>query len=115
MTPCTQYAQTQTWSATAIRESSWWRDGVLDPATWEPFADQFAYLSQVHRLTPGQVETLVEQLGPIEFGPGPVSEAMPPKPRRSALGQAPKVVEARRPEHRSTSWPAAPVTQACRR
>lgn len=43
----------------------------LDPATWEPFADQFAYLSQVHRLTPEQVETVVEQLGPVEIGPTP--------------------------------------------
>jgi len=67
----------------------------LDPATWEPFEDQFAYLSQLQRLTPIQVEALVEKLGPVEIGPTPTTEVLPPKPRRGKLGKAPEVVEAR--------------------
>ncbi|MFI5868435.1 TOTE conflict system archaeo-eukaryotic primase domain-containing protein [Streptomyces sp. NPDC051546] len=67
----------------------------LDPATWEPFADQFAYLSQIRRLTPAEVECLVEDLGPVEIGPARTTAALPPKPRRGALGKAPETVEAR--------------------
>lgn len=54
----------------------------LDPATWEPFADQFAYLSQIRRLTPAEVECLVEDLGPVEIGPPP--RPLPCRPNHDA-------------------------------
>lgn len=66
-----------------------------DPATWEPYPDQFAYLSGVQRLTPGEVEALADKLEPVTVGPAATLEAMPPKPRRAALGTAPATVEAR--------------------
>lgn len=68
----------------------------LEPMTWEPYADQFAYLAGLQRLTPAEAEALVDRLGPVEIGPAPSMEAMPPKPRRGALGKAPAVVPAQR-------------------
>ncbi|WP_327357894.1 TOTE conflict system archaeo-eukaryotic primase domain-containing protein [Streptomyces sp. NBC_01304] len=66
-----------------------------DPATWTPYSDQFAHLSQIQRLSRGEVEALVDTLQPVEVGPQATLEAMPPKPRRTALGKAPEEVEAR--------------------
>ncbi|PVE04335.1 TOTE conflict system archaeo-eukaryotic primase domain-containing protein [Streptomyces scopuliridis] len=66
-----------------------------DPATWTPYEDQFAYLSHTERLTPGQVQELVETLGPLQAGPSPTTPVLPARPRRSALGKAPKTVRAK--------------------
>ncbi|MFE2611026.1 Ig-like domain repeat protein [Streptomyces mirabilis] len=66
-----------------------------DPATWTPYEDQFAYLSLTERLTPGQVQELVETLGPLQAGPSPTTPVLPARPRRSALGKAPKTVRAK--------------------
>ncbi|QWQ44798.1 DEAD/DEAH box helicase family protein [Streptomyces sp. YPW6] len=66
-----------------------------DPHTWEPYPDQFAHLSQAERLSPAQVEALVDKLGEVKAGPSATAPVLPPKPRRRALGKAPEVVEAR--------------------
>ncbi|MEU2915890.1 DEAD/DEAH box helicase family protein [Streptomyces massasporeus] len=66
-----------------------------DPASWAPYPDQFAHLSQVQRLNRSEVEALVDTLQPVEVGPAAALEAMPPKPRRTDLGRAPEVVKAR--------------------
>jgi hypothetical protein len=64
----------------------------VDPATWEPYPDQFAYLSHAERLTPARVHELVDELGPMRAGPSPTAPVAPPRPRRGALGKAPAVV-----------------------
>lgn len=66
----------------------------VDPVTWGPYPDQFAYLSQTERLTPDQVTELAGRLGPVKAGPSPAT-AIGPKPRRNDLGKAPARVEAR--------------------
>ncbi|MFE0645949.1 DEAD/DEAH box helicase family protein [Streptomyces sp. NPDC058877] len=66
-----------------------------DPHTWEPYPDQFAHLSQAERLSPAQVEALVDKLGEVKAGPSATAPVLPPKPRRRALGKAPAIVEAR--------------------
>jgi hypothetical protein len=66
-----------------------------DPQTGEPYPDQFARLSQVERLSPAQVEALVDKLGEVTAGPSATAPLLLPKPRRRALGKAPEVVEAR--------------------
>lgn len=66
----------------------------VDPQTWEPHPDQFAYLSQAERLSPAQVEALVDKLGEVKAGPA-TAPVLPSKPRRRALGKAPAIVEAR--------------------
>ncbi|MEU3147149.1 hypothetical protein APS67_006365 [Streptomyces sp. AVP053U2] len=66
-----------------------------DPASWAPYPDQFAHLSQVQRLNRSEVEALADTLQPVEVGPAAALEAMPPKPRRTDLGRAPEVVKAR--------------------
>lgn len=66
----------------------------VDPATWEPYPDQFAYLSQAERLTPARVQELVDEVGPMRAGPSPTAPVTLPRPRRSALGQAPATVNA---------------------
>ncbi|MDI3418809.1 TOTE conflict system archaeo-eukaryotic primase domain-containing protein [Streptomyces luteolus] len=66
-----------------------------DPATWTPYPDQFAHLSQIQRLSRGEFEALVNTLQPVEVGPAATLEAMPPKPRRTTLGKALEVVRAR--------------------
>jgi hypothetical protein len=65
-----------------------------DPATWEPFPDQFAHLSRTQRLTPDQVQVLVDKLGPVQAGPSPTAPALPARPRRRELGKAPKAIKA---------------------
>lgn len=66
-----------------------------DPASWAPYPDQFAHLSQVQKLNRSGAEALVDTLQPVEVGPAAALEAMPPKPRRTDLGRAPEVVKAR--------------------
>ncbi|MGW0672536.1 TOTE conflict system archaeo-eukaryotic primase domain-containing protein [Streptomyces sp. NPDC002746] len=67
-----------------------------DPDTWTPYPDQFAHLSRAERLTPDQVEALVDKLGQVTAGPAATAAPiLPPKPRRSALGKAPASVAAR--------------------
>jgi superfamily II DNA or RNA helicase len=65
-----------------------------DPATWEPYPDQFAYLSRAERLTPARLQELVDELGPIRVGPSPTAPIALPRPRRGALGNAPTTVKA---------------------
>jgi len=40
-----------------------------DPETWDPVADQFAFLSSVRRLSPEDVATLSSKLRPVRTGP----------------------------------------------
>lgn len=65
-----------------------------DPDTWQPFQDQFAYLSKTERLSPLRVEELASQLGAVQAGPVLAESAMPARPRRSQLGRAPATVHA---------------------
>ena len=67
----------------------------VDPVTWKPYPDQFAYLSQTGRLTPDQVTELAGRLGPVKAGPSPAASDLGPGPRRKDLGKAPARVEAR--------------------
>ena len=70
-----------------------------DPDTLAPYADQFAFLSSLRRLTPDRVADLAAQLGEVSTGPRQPSAVgmgqLPAKPRRGSLGQAPKHVPAR--------------------
>lgn len=70
-----------------------------DPETLTPHADQFAFLSGLQRLAPGQVAELATQFGEVATGPRPsiggAAGLLPTKPRRGALGRAPKLVSAR--------------------
>ncbi|MEW1914343.1 histone-like nucleoid-structuring protein Lsr2 [Kitasatospora sp. NPDC085895] len=66
-----------------------------DPATWQPYEDQFAYLSRTERLTPERLQDLVTALGPLHAGPSPTAPVLAARPRRNALGKAPKTVKAR--------------------
>ncbi|MGP4105286.1 TOTE conflict system archaeo-eukaryotic primase domain-containing protein [Nonomuraea sp. KM90] len=65
-----------------------------DPATWIPYPDQFAYLSQTRRLTPQRVKEIADDLGTLRAGPSHLASRMPAKPRRGALGTAPETVNA---------------------
>jgi superfamily II DNA or RNA helicase len=65
-----------------------------DPETWNPYPDQFAYLSRTRRLTPAEVDTHLARLGPLKAGPSATTVPLSPKPREKALGTAPAVVEA---------------------
>ncbi|MFI1258974.1 hypothetical protein ACH4U6_35085 [Streptomyces netropsis] len=75
-----------------------------------PYPDQFARLSQVERLSPDQVEALVDQLGEVKVGPSATAPVLPPKPRRRALGMAPEVVEAQLSEMLAISTKGLPTT-----
>ncbi|GAA1115437.1 DEAD/DEAH box helicase family protein [Nocardiopsis metallicus] len=66
-----------------------------DPDTWQAYPDQFAHLACTERLSPAEVEALVAELGPVKAGPSAIAPALPPKPRRRALGKAPATVTAR--------------------
>src|SRR3954453_5823245 len=47
------------------------KDGAtvfLDPGTLEPFDDQWAYLSSLHRLSPGELGRLAVRVGPVRVG-----------------------------------------------
>lgn len=67
----------------------------VDPTTWQPHPDQFAYLARTERLTPAEVEALVDKLGPVKAGPSATAPELGPRPRRKALGKAPATVPAR--------------------
>jgi len=67
----------------------------VDPDTWQPYPDQFAHLSRTERLTPAEVEALVDKLGPVKAGPSATAPELGPRPRRKALGKAPATVPAR--------------------
>lgn len=67
----------------------------VDPDTWQPYPDQFAHLSHTDRLSPADVASLVDKLGPVKAGPSPTAPELGPKPRRKALGKAPARVTAR--------------------
>lgn len=62
-----------------------------DPHSWEPYPDQFAHLPQAERLSPAQVEALVDKLGEVKAGPSATAPVLPPKPWRRALGKATEV------------------------
>ncbi len=65
-----------------------------DPATWTPYRDQFAHLSGTGRLSPQRLKQILDELGPLKAGPSPTSPALPARPRRGGLGQAPATVKA---------------------
>lgn len=67
----------------------------VDPDTWTPHRDQFAYLAGAERLSPLRVAELAERLGRLNAGPAAADSPMPSRPRRGALGKAPAVVHAR--------------------
>ncbi|MBE1588207.1 DEAD/DEAH box helicase family protein [Nonomuraea angiospora] len=64
-----------------------------DPHTWQPYEDQFAFLSGVRRLRPVEVDALVKGFGQIDAGPSTWGR-LPSKPRWGALGVAPQRVHA---------------------
>jgi hypothetical protein len=68
-----------------------------DPATWEPYPDQFAFLATLDRLTPADVEKLAEKLGPVRVGmaQGPEPARLPRGKRTSVAGRMPKTVKAK--------------------
>jgi superfamily II DNA or RNA helicase len=41
----------------------------VDPRTFEPFDDQFVFLSSLVRMTPAEVERVVDELRPVAVGP----------------------------------------------
>lgn len=65
-----------------------------DPDTWQPFQDQFAYLSETGRLSPLRAEELASQLGAVQAGPVLAESAMPARSRRSERVRAPATVHA---------------------
>ncbi|MFI6991814.1 TOTE conflict system archaeo-eukaryotic primase domain-containing protein [Nonomuraea wenchangensis] len=65
-----------------------------DPHAWQPYEDQFAFLSGMRRLRPVEVDTLVKRFGQVDAGPS-TSGRLPVKPRKGALGVAPQRVHAR--------------------
>ncbi|WP_323188015.1 TOTE conflict system archaeo-eukaryotic primase domain-containing protein [Streptomyces sp. NBC_01264] len=67
----------------------------VDPDTWQPYPDQFAHLSHTERLSPTEVEALVDKLGPVKAGPAATAQELGPRPRRKSLGKAPAAVAAR--------------------
>jgi hypothetical protein len=80
-----------------------------DPATWEPYPDQFAYLSRAERLAPARLQELVEELGPMRVGPSPTAPS-----RRHGRGMARSARLRRRSRPRSGRWCASPPP-GCRR
>ena len=67
------------------------KDGAtvfLDPGTLEPFDDQWAYLSSLHRLSPGEVGRLAARIGPVRVGSavGGLREQTSSKIRPQAAG-----------------------------
>lgn len=66
-----------------------------DPDTWQAYPDQFAHLARTERLSPNEVEALVDRLGPVTVGPSATGPRLPSKPRRTALGRAPSKVRAK--------------------
>jgi superfamily II DNA or RNA helicase len=66
-----------------------------DPVTWKPHRDQFAFLSSLGRLTPAQVDTLADELGPVRVGPQALSVQGPTAPGLRSAVKAPKNVTGR--------------------
>lgn len=67
----------------------------VDPESWQPYPDQFAYLSHTERLSPDDVEAFAGKLGPVKAGPSPTAPELGSRPRRRSLGKAPARVEGR--------------------
>ena len=72
------------------------RTVFVNPATWEPYDDQFAYLATAGTVSPLRVAELAEEFGRVQVGPAPTGPEMPARPRRGQFGKAPAVVPARR-------------------
>jgi hypothetical protein len=51
-------------------------------------------LSGTPRLSPQRLKQILDELDPLKAGPSPTSPALPPRPRRGGLGQAPETVQA---------------------
>ncbi len=51
----------------------------LDPSSMEPWPDQWAYLAEVHRLSPESVEAFVDSVGHIPAGPDAARAGMKPR------------------------------------
>jgi superfamily II DNA or RNA helicase len=66
-----------------------------DPVTWKPHGDQFAFLSGLNRLTPAQVDTLADELGPVRVGPQALSVPGPIAASPGGVVKAPKKVTSR--------------------
>jgi superfamily II DNA or RNA helicase len=66
-----------------------------DPVTWKPHSDQFAFLSGLRRLTPTQVGTLADELGPVRVGSQALSVPGPLAASPSGAVKAPKNVTGR--------------------
>ena len=72
------------------------RDGAtvfLDLSTMEPHADQWAYLSSLSRMTPGETSKLVQRMGSVPLGTG-VDRVTTPTSTKTHPQPAP-VIEAR--------------------
>ncbi|HAM27540.1 MAG TPA: helicase [Microbacteriaceae bacterium] len=54
-----------------------------DPDTWQPFVDQFAFLSSITRLSPEDVVALASKLRPVRTGPIASTGARPAKQSRT--------------------------------
>lgn len=54
-----------------------------DPETWQPFVDQFAFLSSITRLSPEDVIALVSKLRPVRTGPVASTGTRPVKQSRT--------------------------------
>ncbi|MEU5194555.1 DEAD/DEAH box helicase family protein [Streptomyces scabiei] len=67
----------------------------VDPDTWQSYPDQFARLSRTERVTPAEVEALVDKLGPVKAGPSATVPELGPRPHRKSLGKVPAMVTAR--------------------
>ena len=66
-----------------------------DPRVWTEHPDQFAYLSGVGRLTPGEVRAIADELGPVRVGPDAPTVIGPSRVRGHASFTAPKTIRAR--------------------
>ncbi|HWB71538.1 MAG TPA: DEAD/DEAH box helicase family protein [Egibacteraceae bacterium] len=62
----------------------------VDPRTFEPWPDQFAFLSSLARMTPADVRRTVEDLRPVTVGPDarPHRSTLRPEPRPPAVIRA---------------------------
>jgi superfamily II DNA or RNA helicase len=65
----------------------------VDPHTFDPVADQFAFLSSLSRMSPSQVEQVAQELQPVSVGPetrlyrsSMHDDPPPPKTIRARLG-----------------------------
>jgi superfamily II DNA or RNA helicase len=63
-----------------------------DPGTWQPFDDQFAFLSSLARLTPEDVVELASKLRPVRTGP--IESALPRSVKRGTRNDAARKTDA---------------------